>query len=416
MKIFITSIGTRGDIEPFLALGKRLEIQKHDIVYCFPIQFKALLDEGSNYHPLSAKFLKLINSTEGSTVMGNGNFFKKTKALLSLYSKGKEVSKTIANEHLKALRFEKPDVIIQHPKCAVPFLWHLKFETKIITYSPVPFVLHPVYKHPHIGWPYLKNSMYIKMSYRISKYAWKKQIYDVQSQLISIFKFSKSEIEQALLNNKFVYSVSPQLFQRPDYWPEHIDVLGHHERETAFDFNPTEALKKFIEMHEKILFLTFGSMVNDNPVQTSTLIYKVIDELGMPCIVNTSSGGLVPVEDYANNSSFLFLDRIPYSWLFKRIHAVIHHGGAGTTHMGIKHGLPTLIIPHIIDQFMWNRLVYKRGLGPKGISINTINSKTLKPLIKRLFTNDSFKTNAEQIASQMKDRHLEKSLVKFIEN
>ena len=415
MKIFMTSVGTRGDIEPFLAVAELLRKQGHNIVYCFPIQFKHLLPEDNTFYPLSAEFLELIDSKEGSTVMGNANLLKKGKALFSLYRRGKKVSKIIAEEHVVALQTERPDMIIQHPKCAVPFLWHLKYQTKILTYSPVPYVLHPVKNHPHIGWPYFNNAMYIKWSYKISKYAWIKQIYDVQTQLTIPFRFSKSEIESALFNNKFVYGVS-QLFQKPEYWPEQVDVLGHHERVNSNKYKPSEAVLNFIKTHENILFLSFGSMINNNPKHTSTCFYKTIDELGIPCIVNTSSGGLVKIDDYVSNDKFLFLDTIPYSWLFKRIHAVIHHGGSGTTQMGIKHGLPSLIIPHIIDQFMWNRLIDEKKLGPKGVSINKVNSKNLKPLIEKLYNDANYKQNTEALAAKISAQHLDKTLIDCIEN
>jgi UDP:flavonoid glycosyltransferase YjiC (YdhE family) len=129
-----------------------------------------------------------------------------------------------------------------------------------------------------------------------------------------------------------------------------------------------------------------------------------------------SSGGLVKHHDFAEKRNFLFVTDIPYDWLFKRIYAVIHHGGSGTTHMGIKHGLPTLIIPHILDQFMWNRLIFKKGFGPKGISINKVNVKKLKPLIKNLFFNGDYKITVENTAENMLKNRLESKLVDFIES
>lgn len=399
-----------------MAVAELLKKRGHEVVYCFPVQFKNLLPEYAKFHPLSAEFLELINSKEGSTVMGKADIFKKAKALFTLYKKGKRVSKIIANEHIEALKIENPDVIIQHPKCAVPFLWNLKFKTRIITYSPVPFVLYPVKDHPHIGWPYLNNPVYIKLSYKVSTYAWVKQIYDVQSKLKMPFKYSKSEISASLFKNKIIYAVSPQLFERPENWPKHVEVGGHHEPDKSNDFKPAKSLLQFIETHDKILFLTFGSMVNYAPQKTSQCFYEVIDTLGMPCIVNTSSGGLVQLSEYARRNNFYFVQDIPYDWLFKHVHAVIHHGGSGTTHMGLKHGLPTLIIPHIIDQFMWNRLIYQKQLGPKGISINKINSQKLKPLIESLFNKNHYSKNTKIIASKMAQEKKDKPLVECIEN
>ena len=62
---------------------------------------------------------------------------------------------------------------------------------------------------------------------------------------------------------------------------------------------------------------------------------------------------------------------------FPKIYAVIHHGGSGTTHQGLKYGCATMIIPHIIDQFVWNKIIYNIGAGPKGIKVDKITTKNL---------------------------------------
>jgi UDP:flavonoid glycosyltransferase YjiC (YdhE family) len=416
MKIFITSLGTRGDIEPFLSLGNILGQRGHDIVYCFPVQFRNYVDDNHTFYPITEEFLKLIDSREGSVFMGKANFLKKAKALFTLYRKGKIVNETIANEHLKALNIEKPDLIIQHPKCGMPYIWSIMKHVDIITYCPVPFVLHPVNDHPHIGFPYVENKFYIKLTYALSKYALVKQINDTKSHADFSNKISKRDIRQKSIGSKFIYAVSPQIFKRPDYWPDPIQVFGHHKRNLSSEYKPSEEVTDFLDHYDKVLFLSFGSMINDDPEKISEVFYKTIEELNLPCIVNMSSGGLVKHHDFAEKRNFLFVTDIPYDWLFKRIYAVIHHGGSGTTHMGIKHGLPTLIIPHILDQFMWNRLIFKKGFGPKGISINKVNVKKLKPLIKNLFFNGDYKITVENTAENMLKNRLESKLVDFIES
>jgi len=72
-----------------------------------------------------------------------------------------------------------------------------------------------------------------------------------------------------------------------------------------------------------------------------------------------------------------FISQIPYEWIFPKVYGVIHHGGSGTTHLGLKYGCVTMVIPYIIDQFVWNEIIDKIGAGPKGIKIGKITEKIL---------------------------------------
>jgi sterol 3beta-glucosyltransferase len=84
------------------------------------------------------------------------------------------------------------------------------------------------------------------------------------------------------------------------------------------------------------------------------------------------------------------------------MYGVIHHGGSGTTHMALRNGCATMIIPHIVDQFVWDRIVHDVGVGPRGIRIDKITAKNLEPKVLELVGNTSFKKKAEQVASQMR--------------
>ncbi|MEN7551682.1 nucleotide disphospho-sugar-binding domain-containing protein [Rapidithrix thailandica] len=113
------------------------------------------------------------------------------------------------------------------------------------------------------------------------------------------------------------------------------------------------------------------------------------------------AGGLVKPEEY-NNRLFHFVPEVPYHWMFPRVYGVIHHGGAGTTHLALKYGCVNLIIPHIIDQFVWNSRIRQLGVGSKGMNIHQVNRKRLEPKILELIHTAAFKENAKKIAIQMK--------------
>ncbi|MCB0637587.1 MAG: glycosyltransferase, partial [Lewinella sp.] len=153
------------------------------------------------------------------------------------------------------------------------------------------------------------------------------------------------------------------------------------------------------------LFITFGSMINAAPAEKTRLILNILERHRIPAILNTASGGLVEPTDY-DRQLIHFVPRIPYDWILPKVHGVVHHGGSGTTHLALKYGCASLIIPHIIDQFVWNSLVHELGAGPKGIKINRLTGSRLEPLLLDLYQNPAFKARAEEIGAQMKQEKL----------
>ncbi|MCK4344084.1 MAG: hypothetical protein KAX05_02275, partial [Bacteroidales bacterium] len=129
--------------------------------------------------------------------------------------------------------------------------------------------------------------------------------------------------------------------------------------------------------------------------------------------INTASGGLVKSDKF-DSELIHFVSQIPYDWIFPKIYGVIHHGGSGTTHLALKYECAIMIVPHIIDQFVWNKIIYNMGAGPKGIKIDKITTKNLEPKILELVNNSSFKKKAEQVASQMGKENFREEIYKSI--
>ncbi len=97
-----------------------------------------------------------------------------------------------------------------------------------------------------------------------------------------------------------------------------------------------------------------------------------------------------------------------------RINKETHHGGSGTTHTALKHGCASLVVPHFIDQFYWNRVVAKVGAGPKGISIKKLEATRFETLLLDLLNNPSYKERAEWVATQMNSEVDEEKLLQLI--
>jgi len=412
MKILLTAIGTRGDVEPFLAIGALLKAQGHEVVFLFPEQFKELAgkDPFVGYTP---KFLALIESKEGKAFIGNSSLWTKIRALRFMYKEGMKVNKEMVLQQFETVKSQQPDLIVYHPKCNYPLLWGLRTQNKTVMVSPVPYVIHRVKGSAHVGFGN-NRGLLNKLTYRIANFGLVKTLYDSQKMVAEGPRFSKATIRKALLKEKLVYAVSPSLFARPKEWKKNVRVLGYFEKPSSPDWKSSPELDAFLTRHKQVIFLTFGSMVNSYPEKISKLIYETLNELGYATLVNTAAGGLVPLSTYESNPNFFFTRQIPYDWVLPRVSAIIHHGGSGTTHRGLKYGCPTLLVPHIMDQYKWNELIAQRGLGPKGISINKLKKSPLKRRVQDLMTRPEYRLKAHQISEQMRKENGEEAFSTFI--
>jgi UDP:flavonoid glycosyltransferase YjiC (YdhE family) len=414
MKIILISIGTRGDMEPFLAIGELLNGRGHRVICAFPEQFRGLAEESDlEFFSLGEKFIEMLDSDVGKAALGgSGSKLSKLYAYIKLAGKQTEINKELVNRQYQLIERENPDRIVYNGKAIYPVIWELNNRGKTILVSPVPFV-HYVRNHTHVAFNSNLGPVLNKFTYSLANFGLITTAKITAKWLNIKRKGIGKQIKSALLSNKAIYTISPALFSRPDYWHENIQVLGYHGRNEGTDWRAGRGLNEFIKKHDRILLITFGSMTNPEPDKKTEIFVDILQRHRIPAIINTASGGLVKPGQY-DSGILHFVSRIPYDWIFPKVYGVIHHGGSGTTHLTLKHGCATLIIPHIIDQFVWNQMIYEAGAGPKGIRIDKITAKNLEPKILELMNNQSYKTKAEKIAGQMEKEDFREELYKAI--
>jgi len=413
MKILLISVGTRGDVEPFIAIGELLQNRGHEIVYCFPEQLGELVNEKNTFYPLNREFLEMLDSPEGRMIMGaKMGLVKRIKSFFKLYKNGMKVNKLIVQEQFDAIEEEQPDIIIYHPKCNYPLLYGKKYGRKTVMVSPVPYVLHYVEGRAHVGVAGDYGPWINKLTYRAINFAYSKTIADASKQLNE--RRPRKKIGKDLRDEPFLYSVSPSLFTANPDWPEHVQVLGYHQRQSMSAESLNSDVDSFLNKYEKVMLLSFGSMINPLPEQTTRILLTALNNLNIPTLVILGSGGLLKLDEFAENPLFHFEASIPYNLILPRIHSVIHHGGSGTTHMALKYGCSSMIIPHIFDQHGWNSLAFTKGCGPKGPAVSKLSKRKLESLIQDLFTNPVYKQNAEQLGASMQKEDLADELCDFI--
>jgi len=413
MKIILTSIGIQGDIEPFLAIGKILKEKGHQVICAFPEQFRELTENWDMEFASLGKYDEDIFKGGVGRILMGGFGIKKFFA----YIKGFKVAikQNIHKEKefklYEIVKQERPDRIVYHSKNVYPLLWEYENRGKTIFICPFE------YFHYTKGHTFLFGKNYGEF---INKLTFKLYDFGVVSATMSAKKWLKikdkitrKQLRNTIHSRKFIYTISPSLFPRPSYWESNVKVLGHQELKRKKDWKPEKQLTEFIQKHDKILFITFGSMLNPEPERKTEIILEILERNKIPAIINTAYGGLIKPDKF-NSELIYFVSQVPYHWIFPKMYAVIHHGGAGTTHLAIKYGCAAMIIPHFIDQFVWGKIIFELGVGPKGVKISRITNKNLEPKVIELLNNKSFKEKSTKIGNQMKKEDFKDELYKTI--
>jgi len=400
-------------MEPFLAVGKLMQKREHEVICLFPEQFRDLVeDSGMRFASLGSEFMEMLESNIGKFALGGtGSKWKKIRAYFKLAQMQKSNNKLMIEKQWETIEREKPDRIVHNGKVMYPVIWEVAHKGTTIMVSPVPY-LHYVKGHTHLAFNSNYGEFLNKLTFKIANWGLVKTIVTCLKWL-GITDIEKRQIQEALDHHDVIYTVSSQLFERPSYWKDNLYVLGYHERNRSTNWKPTDELQAFLNKHQKLIFITFGSMTNPDPEGKTQIIMDILARNRLPAIINTADGGLTEPDSY-DKDLIHFVRTIPYEWIFPKVYAVIHHGGSGTTHTALKYGCATMIIPHIIDQFIWNKIVHEKGAGPKGIKIRQITTKTLEPKILELVDNPTFKKNAEELAGKMKNEDFTEDFYRVI--
>lgn len=195
----------------------------------------------------------------------------------------------------------------------------------------------------------------------------------------------------------YTYLWSPGLIPKPADWGPEIDIAGFVFLDLASSFQPPKTLVEFLDAGEPPVYIGFGSIVVDDPDKFTALIFKAVEKSGVRALVSKGWGGLGDEGDTPQN--IYMLENTPHDWLFPRVSAVVHHGGAGTTAIGLKCGKPTMIVPFFGDQPFWGAMVANAGAGARQpIPYKHLSIDALAEGIKQCLSPEA-KAAAEKIAA-----------------
>jgi UDP:flavonoid glycosyltransferase YjiC (YdhE family) len=157
----------------------------------------------------------------------------------------------------------------------------------------------------------------------------------------------------------WLYGFSPSVLPKPPDWQAEQHVTGYWFLDAPAGWQPPVELLRFLDAGPPPVYVGFGSLRPADPERLTRLSVRALELSGQRGVLLT--GGRARA---ASTSRLFYVDDVPHSWLFPRMAAVVHHGGAGTTGAGLRAGVPSIITPFIGDQFAWAEQVVKRGAGP----------------------------------------------------
>ena len=402
------TVGSRGDVQPYVALGQGLKGAGHSVTLCTCSNFKSFItSHGLNYGYMNDDFMKLINSEVGREAIESGdNVFGLIKTLLTLLKESKALNREMFKDSWNAAQATKPDIIIFHPKAMAGSHIADKLGIPAVMAVLMPAIV-PTGESVAIGLPNLKlGSWYNQLSYALlhkGYHTYDDIINEFRQELLGIIKLPKSTSPIQMANGKpipVLHGYSELVSPRPRDWTDTAHVTGYWFLDRESDWQPPVELIDFLEAGEKPVYVGFGSMAGRNPQRMANIVVDALHKAKVRGIIATGWGGL----DVSNLTETIFkIDRVPHTWLFPRVSAVIHHGGAGTTAAGLRAGIPTIVCPFIVDQPYWGERIYALGVGTKPIPQKKLTAKKLAEAIREVTTNRVIRQNAATLGQKIRE-------------
>ena len=202
-----------------------------------------------------------------------------------------------------------------------------------------------------------------------------------------------------LSRQPLLYGYSAHVVPRPSGWSKDVHVTGYWfpSDETWY---PPESLVNFLQAGPPPIFIGFGSMPIKDPRVSMQMIIEAASACSLRAIVQTGWAGLV-ADDLTEN--IYQLDYAPYSWLFPRVAAAIHHGGSGTTAAGLRAGVPALVTPFTFDQGFWGRRLAELGVGLKPVTFRKLSVAMLADSMRRLANAERLRERAAKLGQKLRD-------------
>jgi sterol 3beta-glucosyltransferase len=196
-----------------------------------------------------------------------------------------------------------------------------------------------------------------------------------------------------------LYGFSEHIIPRAPEWGKEINITGYWMLEEEEAWTPPEGLTRFLENGPTPVYVGFGSMASRSAAKTTQITLEALKLTGLRGVLLSGWGGI----DLSNLPDTVYpLEYAPHEWLFPHMKAVVHHGGSGTTAIGLKSGKPSVLIPFFADQPYWGWHVQRLKVGPKPIPSTRLTAKRLAKALEEAVNTPELSRRAAALGNKLK--------------
>lgn len=387
--IVIFTMGTRGDVQPYIYLAQSLVKEGHSVtIGTHPCWNKLVTSTMIQFTPIGPDIDIEYEAAVIRIHTKNPMFsmLKTMKFVFDIIEKStKDIYETCKNKDL---------VIVSHSHMGATEAEALGIETVNVTLQTE--MIPEIYKQKTLRdkvFSVLINTQMIRPYNKIRKLYFLPKIK------------SMDEVMSPKLN---LIPISRYIVEQNPYWDKKNKIVGYWYNDDK-SYEPEEKLKAFLNVEDKPIILALGAMSFERKQEKEKLdiFIDAFQKTGMRAIIQGFNKTLT---DYQLPKTMISIGSVPHSWLFKHSYCVIHHCGFGTSASSLLYGIPTISVPHVLDQFAFADRLYKLKVSVKPIKASELSEEKLISAINEL------KANYSEMHDRIKDLSIRMQEEKGLEN
>lgn len=416
MNIGIFTYGTRGDLQPYVALALGLIEKGHKVKISATEDFKAFVEGfGVPFQPLWGNAETMMNSTEGQSILQTENAIKLMKYYFKVLHDNRE---PLRKSYFEAI--SKVDFIIAN-SMTLPFVSAIaeKLNKKVaLTYFMPPVVLTKEF--PLGDFDFFNFTWYNKLTYKIAQgFFWKfiKQDTNEYRQELGL-PILKENLVTYLDKQKILdlYCISQSLIPQPKDWESHHKITGFinipkHKRDEHFLDKTLPELIEWLEQGDKPIYIGFGSNGVGNTEKFIKILTEILEQTNERILFCT---GWSQFDNLPKHNNLFITKYVNHETILPKCKVGIFHGGAGTLATMLRNNLPVIIISFYTDQPTWGKIVERKKLGVH-IPVKTLSADKLISAIQKVQAKE-IENNVSTVGQQIRNENGLNNAITEIEN
>ncbi|MBE0689667.1 MAG: glycosyltransferase family 1 protein [Anaerolineae bacterium] len=402
MRILLLGFGSRGDVQPLVALGKGLRDAGYEVALAAGINFQTWIEgEGLIYEPINVDVEALVNSNTGKEWLNESSDDQRAE-MRHMKRMADDVAGPVADDLMRMAQMA--DVYVSGLMTIAP----LDALAQMYGKRHIHAFLQPFYPTRNgaagLTAPLPKRNIFINRwwGYLVQAIMWnvmRGPTNTLREGKLGLPPGTRGDFIRAWNRKPALYGYSEHVVPRPDDWPPHLHVTGYWFEAPDETYTPPPALQAFLDAGEAPVYIGFGSMSDRDPAGTLRTFVEALAKAGRRGILHSGWAGLKAVD---LPDSIYMLDYAPHEWLFPRMAGIVHHGGAGTTASGLRAGVPSTVIAHMGDQPFWGRRVHELGVGPRPIARHELSVDQLAFAIAQMTTDGAMQARAAALGEAIR--------------